>query len=291
LLRGRAGWSALVIASLPITASPLLVPSEQRLLRFLAAVAAVMLVAKLYDVQYDVRCSRSPTLRDFVSFVLHPFSLVRRCLIHESRMSRRRILFALAKGVLGFSAGSALLYWLFCIRWEGCPFLVEHASKVAAFYAAILGGLSAATAIWRLFGGQARDYMDKPFAAHTPADFWRRYNRPVQQFLWLDVFKPLGGRRAPIRTILLVFVVSAAIHEYVFGIAIGRVQGFQAAFFLVHAVAAAATARIKPKGWNAALWIVGTLVFNLISSVLFFASINGLVPFYSRGLPTWLHCW
>jgi hypothetical protein len=171
LLRGRSGWSALVVASLPITASPLLVPSEQRLLRFLAAVAAVMLVAKLYDVQSDVRCSRSPALRDFVSFVLHPFSLVRRCLIHEPRMARRRILFALAKGVLGFSVGSALLYWLFCIRWEGCPFLVEHASKVAAFYAAILGGLSAATAIWRLFGGQARDYMDKPFAAHTPADF------------------------------------------------------------------------------------------------------------------------
>jgi hypothetical protein len=28
--------------------------------------------------------------------------------------------------------------------------------------------------------------------------------------------------------------------------------------------------------------------FNLLSSVLFFASMNGLVSFYSGGLPAWL---
>jgi hypothetical protein len=33
---------------------------------------------------------------------------------------------------------------------------------------------------------------------------------------------------------------------------------------------------------------VGTFLFNLASSVLFFASMNGVVRFYSHGLPTWL---
>jgi hypothetical protein len=38
-------------------------------------------------------------------------------------------------------------------------------------------------------------------------------------------------------------------------------------------------------------WLAATLCFNLVSSVLFFASVNGLVPFYSRGLPGWLQGW
>jgi hypothetical protein len=46
-------------------------------------------------------------------------------------------------------------------------------------------------------GGSARDYMDRPFLARTPAEFWRRYNRNVQQFFLHDVFNPdfpLGRR-------------------------------------------------------------------------------------------------
>jgi hypothetical protein len=109
----------------------------------------------------------------------------------------------------------------------------------------------------------------------------------MQQFFWEDVVKPAGGLRAPIRTTLLVFTLSAILHEYLFGIAIGSVQGYQTAFFLLQGVAVAATARIKPTGWRAAPWPAGTLVFNLLSSVLFFASMNGLVPFYSRALPLW----
>jgi hypothetical protein len=68
-------------------------------------------------------------------------------------------------------------------------------------------------ALWWLSGGVARDYMDNPFVARTPADFWRRYNRPMQQFFWEDIFKPVGGLRAPVRATLWVFAVSAVIHE------------------------------------------------------------------------------
>jgi hypothetical protein len=53
----------------------------------------------------------------------------------------------------------------------------------------------------------------------------------------------------------------------------------------------AATARVKARGWRAVSWTAGTLGFNFVSSVLFFASMNGLVPFYSRGLPVWLGGW
>ena len=152
-------------------------------------------------------------------------------------------------------------------------------------------GLAAATALWRLCGGTARDYMDTPLAARTPAEFWRRYNRNMQQFFWHDIFKTSGGRRAPIRTMVLVFALSALLHELIFLAAIGRVQGYQTAFFAVQGLAAALTARVRVKGLLAIPWIVGTLFFNLLSSVLFFASIHGVVPFYSRGLPHWLQGW
>ena len=90
---------------------------------------------------------------------------------------------------------------------------------------------------------------------------------------------------------LLVFAVSALLHELIFRAAVGRVQGYQTAFFAVQGLAAALTARVKVKGWLTIPWIAATLVFNLASSVLFFASIHAVVPFYSHGLPEWLRGW
>jgi hypothetical protein len=270
---------------------PLLVPLDRHLLRFFASLAAITVVVKLYDLHLESLSGSRPSLGPFASFLGNPFSLVRRRLAEETRPTARADLLRLCRGALGLAAGIGLLIGLFRVDWEGYPFLVEHAGKVAAFYVAVLSGLDTGAALWRLSGGWARDYMANPFAARTPADFWRRYNRPMQQFFWEDVFKPAGGLRAPLRTTLMVFVASAALHEYVFGIALGRVQGYQTAFFLLQGVAVAATARVKVRGWKAAPWVAGTLGFNLASSVLFFASINSLVPFYSRGLPVWLGGW
>jgi len=127
--------------------------------------------------------------------------------------------------------------------------------------------------------------------ASSPAEFWRRYNRPVQQFFHDDLFLPWGGRRAPIRVTFSAFVVSALVHEYVFGIIVGRVQGYQTLFFLIQGLAVIATLRARPhRGMK---WIAraATLTFNLVSSVLFFASLNQILPFYSRPLPWPLAGW
>jgi hypothetical protein len=291
LLPGRIGRGVVLAGCCAVLFSPLLVPPDRPLLRFFAAVAAVTVVVKLYDLQLDSRRGSRPSLVPFASFLGNPFSLVRRRLADEPRPAARENLLRLGGGILGLSAGTAFLVGLFRVDWERYPFLAEHASKVAAFYVALVSGLDTLAALWRVSGGVARDYMDNPFLARTPADFWRRYNRPMQQFFWEDVFKPVGGLRAPVRATLLVFVVSAVLHEYVFGIAIGRVQGYQTAFFLLQGAAVAATARVKARGWREVPWTAGTLSFNLVSSVLFFASMNGLVPFYSRGLPAWLRGW
>jgi hypothetical protein len=66
---------------------------------------------------------------------------------------------------------------------------------------------------------------------------------------------------------------------------------FATLFFLLQGSAVAATAKVKPRGGPAIPWVVGTFAFILLSSVLFFASWQGLGEFYAGGLPSWLLMW
>jgi D-alanyl-lipoteichoic acid acyltransferase DltB (MBOAT superfamily) len=148
-----------------------------------------------------------------------------------------------------------------------------------------------AAALWRLCGGRTREFMEAPLLASTPAEFWRRYNRPAQQFLYEDVFKRVGGFRSPVPATVVTFAVSALIHEYVFAASLGRVQGYQTVFFLLQGLGVAATIRMRPQGWRVWLWIATTWIFNLATSLFFFASVNEVFPFYSHVLPKWLAEW
>lgn len=288
--RGAVRAVGAAIAAL-VAFSPCVIPAAKPFPRFLAAASAVIVAVKLLDVRHDRKRGAAPGWRDFLAFLANPFVHVRRWLPSEPRPSRRADLLRLSASLVGLALSGAAFRWLLDFQWTGYSFALEHAAKVVAFMSIVFSLLAAAAALWRLLGGTARDYMDAPLAARTPADFWRRYNRNMQQFFYEDVFKPAGGLRAPIRTTMLVFVLSAAMHEYIFSIAVGRVQFYQTAFFLLQGVAVAATARVKATGKRAVFWIAATLAFNLASGVLFFASINGIMPFYSRGLPSWLDGW
>ena len=293
LLVGRVAfpWVASLGACLLIAGSPWLIPAELPILRFLASISAAMLILKVLDVSLDLRQRRVLTWKDYVHFLSNPFTLVRRSLASERRPASRENCLRLVGGSIGCAVATTALIGLFRLDWSSLPFLVEHIAKVTALMLAITTGLTATAALWRLSGGIARDFMDRPFLARTPADFWRRYNRNVQQFFWQNVFSGKRSRRSPIRAMLLVFGLSALLHELVFFAAVGRVQGYQTAFFLVQGLAAALTARVKVTGRLAVLWAAGTMVFNVLTSVLFFASIHGVTPFYSRGLPAWLQGW
>jgi hypothetical protein len=282
---------ALIVLCLPILLSPCLIPLDRHLVRFVAAVLAVSLIVKLVDLNVGLRKTGTPALRTFLGFLLNPFSFVQRKLAAEPRLSRRQNFLRLLGGLVGLLAGVAVMTVLFHLDWRSCPFVTEHCAKVGGLYLAVLPGLAAAAAAWRLMGGSAREPMDHPELAVTPADFWRRYNRLIQQFFFEDVFRPLGGQRAPVRATFLVFAISAVLHEYLFSIAIGRVQGYQTLFFLLQGLVVIATQRVRPRDWRRLPWMAGTLVFNMASSVLFFASMNGIVEFYARDMPAWCRGW
>jgi hypothetical protein len=284
-------FALLMVLGAAVLASPCLIPPGRPFLRFLAAVNAISLAVKLYDLDFAARRGIRPRLSEFLAFLPNFGSLVLRRLPAEPRPTARQNLSRLVLGGAGLTLGVAVLAALFRVDWDPYPFAVEHSAKLLGFYVALLPGVAALAAGWRLLGGRLREPMQHPLAARTPADFWRRYNRPVQQFFYENVFKPAGGLRAPVRATLLVFALSAVIHEYVFGIAIGRVQGYQTLFFLLQGVAVVATLRFKPRGAWALPWVAATLAFNLATGVLFFASMNGLLPFYAHSLPGWLKGW
>lgn len=278
----------LLVLAVPISLSPLLIPPQARFLRFLASITAVMLLAKLYDLHVSAGRGLRPQLPQFLALLPSPFCLVLRKLDSEPQFSMRQNLIHLTQGVVGLSLGTAVLIGVFGLDWSELSFALEHCAKVTALFLALVPAAMAGAALWRLFVGKAREVMVHSYFARTPGDFWRRYNRPAQQFFYEDVFKSVGGWRLPLRATLLTFAASALIHEYVFAIPVGRVQGYQTLFFMIQGCAVAATMQVKPRSVTTVPWIAGTLLFNLVSSVLFFASLDGVVPFYSRGVPGWL---
>jgi hypothetical protein len=280
----------LLVLGAALLLTPVIVPAAEPLVRALVAVNAVLLFVKLYDVHADTNRGQRPGTLTFAVFLISP-TLCRRAPDVKPCRSGRRCLFRLAGGCVGLSAATGTLVCLFLVDWGPYPWIVEHGAKAATLVAMTVFLCTLLVAAWQVCGGASGEIMRRPFLARTPADFWRRWNVPMQRFFYERVFKPANGRRAPVRAMLAVFVLSGLMHEYVFGIALGRLQGWQMVFFLVQGCAAVGTMRTKPRAWRAVPWTVATFAFNIASGVLFFAAVNGLVPFYARPLPDWWRAW
>jgi hypothetical protein len=271
-----------VLMTSVLLAPRLVVGEDRRFGRLLAAVFAVALAAKLFDLHLGAGRRDFPGFRATFAFLINLVAMVLRKLHLEPRRARREDLRRLVAMALASMPGIALFFGSFWLDWRGVPFAVEHCIKVLLFFLVVVPVGSAGAATWRLLGGRTREPMDNPFASETPADFWRRYNRPAQQFFLEDVFKPIGGIRRPIRGTMATFLVSGLIHEYLFIISVGRVRGYQVAFFLIQGVAVVLTMGLQPRGWWRPFGIASTIAFNLATGTLFFASIDEVVPFYAR---------
>jgi MBOAT, membrane-bound O-acyltransferase family len=281
LPKGRR-LAVLVVIELLVLLTPLLVAPDRKLARLLAGVLAVALGAKLFDLHIGASLGDRPGFLDVFTYLINLTSVVHRKLADEPRPGFGANLRRLGLVTLASMPGGLLFVACYRVDWQNVPFAVENAAKVFAFFLLLVPAGAAGAAIWRLMGGWTREPMDNPFASTTPADFWRRYNRPAQQFLLEDVFKPLGGMRRPILGTLATFAVSGLIHEFLFDITVWRIQGYQIAFFLIQGIAVVLTVRSNPKGWRRGGGIVATLAFMLATGALFFASIDEVLPFYQR---------
>jgi hypothetical protein len=244
-----------------------------------AALFAVAILVKLYDLFRHPELAQRLPLSSYIAYLANWFWLV---LPKEpARAPRAEDLQRLRQVIppLLVMLGAC---WLVSLNYSDVPFAIEHTVKVSALVATIILLANGAAQVWRLLGGRALDPMLDPLLATTPADFWRRWNRPAQQFFQEYAYGASGGFRRPVRGILVSFIASGVVHEYLFAITIGRVMGWQLLYFALHGLATVATFRIRPRGWMVIPCVAGTIAFNLVMSILFFKSVDFVLPFYSR---------
>lgn len=268
-----------------ILASPLVIPAGHPLPRIFVGLFTIALPLKLYGLYREPERSRRMTRLEYLAYLPNWFSLVWGRNPKPSHLERATGVCRFLAGGAGLAASLLLGRVVFSHSWQLAPFLLEHAVKATTTYLVALSFGQVGDAFWRLAGQPALDCFDSPHRAVTPADFWRRWNRPVRQFFFEAVFKPLKGFRHPVRATFVTFVISGCIHEYLSDIATGRILGFQMVFFMLQACGVLLTLRLKPEGRHAILGNGLTLLFLLLSSIFFFLSVDAVVPFYDSQRP------
>jgi hypothetical protein len=301
LLRaGRAASAAaLAVASGSILALPILLGGSQSpFFRFLMAVMAFELTAKMFDYgRYRPEPGTpDPTFRDYLAFLVPFPSLTPTFLPHRRRpgssLPRRLEPFRVLAGLAGLGAGVVLVRVYLRSGLGETSFAVDHIALFVAFIILIESGCHVTYGIERLAGLRAPPVMNFAFLARTPADFWRRYNLRVGAWLHRHVFLPAGGRRRIAPAVLLTFLVSGLVHEYVFAVATQHIHGYQMAFFLLQGLGVLGsgllnrTARTYGLAGTIAAHAL-TILFMLLTSTFFFASCHRILPGLYRADP-WL---
>lgn len=279
--RDRARTLCFGVSLLATLAAPLLIPGELPAWRLAATLNAVTVATKLVDLQQDRQRADRFHFGSYLLFLPNPFWLCARRRADLPKPSAAADTWQLLWNLAGAAGGLALLVYVFHWPWPDYPFLLEHAVKVVVGFFTMVRATQVVAALWRLAGLPGQDFCDRLFQSRTPAEFWRRWNKPAQVFLYEYAYKPLGGLRSPRRAAFLTFALNGLIHEYVFGVPLGHPTGVQLAFFLVQGGLVVATMGFKPRGLWTVPAIAATAACMLVSSVLFFASVHWIVPIYA----------
>ena len=233
-----------------VLACPLLIPSANVGLRAASAVVSVDIAFKIVDYfrRWD-RLDRSTVLRDYYGLLI-PFPVF--AVVYPDH--RRRLLrpetpwpqvLRLVVGIVGVVGAVLTLRVLSSSDLIRSSFALNHAVMLLTFVVAIESLSRALCGLERLAGFDTTPIIRNAYLSRTVSEFWRRYNYRVHDWLYRNVFQTTGGRHAPVRSVVLVFLVSGVFHELMFGIATSRFTGYQLAFFTLQAPAALASGRLE----------------------------------------------
>jgi len=273
--------AALTLLAIPVFLAPLLVRVASTELRLVVSLMSIMIGVKLYDLHRTVETGPPPGAWEFFTYLPNACNLVLRRGGRRNRPGLRADTIRLLWLIPTTIACGLLVAAVWQVDWRRYPWIIEHCAKVIAICAFIQFSLNIVPVAWRLAGVTALDFSGWFFAAATPAEFWRRWNQPAGQFMREYLFVPTGGIRALFLAVMVTFVFNGLLHEYVFDIAAGRVLGWAVLFFVIQGLATIATMRLRPRGYGKAIGILLTLFFNLVTSLLIFACVDAVVPFYS----------
>ncbi len=276
---GRGRWLSGAPVQLYLLSAAFAVPGSHPLAGFVAALFCALEWMKLTDLMLG---GEELSARECARFLVHPGAVVVETFRKSARVPWRRLWKrgALGAGLCAVAGGLLFLAW----KTKPCAdsFLLDHLYKGVCFALLAEGLASCQHVVHSLAGLGTVPVIDGAFLARTPAEFWQRYNRWVCAWLDKHGFKRAGGRRQTVRATLWTFFISAAVHEWLFALALNGFDGYQAPFFLLHGLAVVASlpfARVvRRKRWAGWLGRVLTWVFLYLSSMLFFASGARVLP-------------
>lgn len=288
-LRARVGafvgWCFVPI----LFACPLLIPSANVGLRAASAFASGDIAFKMVDYfrQWG-NLDRSIVLRDYYRFLI-PFPVLSAVYPeHKRRLLRPESLWPqflrLSGGVFGFTIAFLTVRRLSGIALLRSSFALNHAVMLLIFVLGIESLSRALCGLEHLAGFDTTLIIRNAYLSRTVAEFWRRYNCRIHDWLFRNVFQTTGGRRAPVRSMLLVFLVSGLFHEVAFALATSRLTGYQLAFFTIQAPAVLASGRlerlVRRGGIAGRITAHGaTILFVGVTSILFFDGVSKIFPF------------
>ena len=298
-IRGRFGRFLAICVALITPLCAFLISADRVIERAFAELVAVDLSFKMIDFarQHGNRPAKSIPFRDYLRF-LAPFPAL--LVVFGERDKRTAARPPLARELVIISLlGCVIAGALVTVQVADgkaavqASFLLDQAIKLALFVVTIEAFSRMSWGIERLAGYGTTPIIDRCYLATTPGDFWRRYNRRVGRWLYLNVFRPSGGRRAPVRGVFLTFFVSAVFHEVCFAIATSRFTGCQFAFFFLQAPAVAVSIRFQAVVDRAgpvfrAMSRAVTVAWFYVTSVLFFEGVDRIFPFVYASRPSWL---
>lgn len=293
---GSIHLAAWCLAPIPL-ACPLLIPSDQVVLRALSALPCTDLSLRVTDY---LRHSRHSALgfvsRDYYRFLISFPALLVTFRDHQRRLPHpvppgpeiARVLL----GAAGFAAAFLITLHLADDSALRASHLLDHVVKLGVFIVAIESLSRMLFGLERLAGFDTRPIVHNVLLSRTPAEFWsRRYNHRVSDWLHLNVFRPAGGRRHPVRGTLLVCFASGVLHELMFGIATSRFDGYQFLFFFLQAPAVLASIPLERLARRSAAAAVAARAFTILwmatTSLLFFHGVDRVFPFVYASDP-WL---
>jgi hypothetical protein len=187
-------------------------------------------------------------------------------------------------GIIGCAIAVRAVRALSSVALLRSSFALNHAVMLLTFVLAIESLSRALYGLERLAGFDTTPIIRNAYLSRTVSEFWRRYNYRIHDWLYRNVFQATGGRRAPVRSMLLVFLVSGLFHEVMFALATSRLTGYQFAFFTIQGPAALASGRLERlarRGGIAGKLVAhgATILFVAVTSILFFDGVSKIFPF------------
>lgn len=288
-LRGKAGtlagWCLVPI----IMVCPALIPPANVGLRTASAFASGDILFKMVEFFRQWGNQERPlSLRDYYRFLI-PFPVLSAVYPNHRRRLRRLAspwpqVPRLFGGIVGFIIALLTVRALSRVALLRSSFALNHAVMLLTFVLGIESLSRALCGLERLLGFDTTPIIRNAYRSRTVSEFWRRYNNRIHDWLYVNVFRTAGGRRAPVRSVLLVFLVSGLFHEAAFALATSRLTGYQLAFFTIQGPAVLASGRLERLARRGG--IAGkvaahgaTILFVAITSVLFFDGVSKVFPF------------